>query len=388
MLKIGIFGGSFNPPHIGHQRLALQAADRLALNKVIVMPAFAAPHKQTAGLAAAYDRVNMCRLGLCPDSRFEVSTLEIERADKSYTYKTFEQLLKMYHGAEFYLIIGSDMLETFTQWKNWQDILGMARVCAASRQKGHDCNLGAFTPEQAERITVLPVEPFEVSSSEIRSKIVNGESTEGLLEDSVRGYIDKNHLYDALLAPYRELLKQKLSERRLYHSECVARSARELAKKYGADENKAVIAGLLHDIMKNAEEKEQKAVIAKAGIVLSKAEDENVKVLHSIAGEAFLRTQTDINDEEIFSAVRRHTTGSAGMSLLDKVIYVADFISSDRDYPDVGKVIRLAYVSLEEAILYTTSFTIDRLVSKSKFIHPATVECYNDTLTAINRKGK
>lgn len=388
MLKIGVFGGSFNPPHTGHQRLALQAADRLALNKVLVMPASIPPHKQASALACAHDRIEMCRLAFSGDSRFEVSTLEIDRGDKSYTVDTLHEIRQQYPGAELYLIIGSDMLETFTKWYCWQEILDMAHICAASREKGYKFIPDEFTSEQQKKITFIESEPFEVSSSELRGKIQSDESTQGLLDEGVREYIEKNLLYCTSLAPYRELLTRHLNERRFYHSECVSRCARTLAAKYGADVNKAALAGLVHDIMKNVTEAGQRAVIDRAGIVLSEAESANPKVLHSIAGEAFLRTDCGIEDEEILSAVRYHTTGRAGMSLLDKVIYIADFISADRDYPDVDVVRRLADASLEQAILYTAGYTISKLVSKGKIIHPATVDCYNDTLLEIKRKGK
>ena len=389
MQKIGIFGGTFNPPHIGHQRLVLAAAGRLGLDEVLIMPACIPPHKQPTQLACARDRVNMCTLGLCPDSRFKVSTLEIDRGEKSYTVETLEQLSTQYRSAEFYLIIGSDMLESFTRWYRWQDILALARVCAAQRENGAGCVLSEeLTPGQRKRITVIPFEPLEISSSEIRRRIISGESTAGLLESDVRDYIDKNRLYDTRLAPYRELLGKMLSEKRFYHSECVSRAAGELALRFGADENKAVLAGLVHDITKNIPENEQRSFIAEAGIVLSDIEQANTKLLHAVSGEAFLRTQTDIADEEIFSAVRCHTTGKAHMSLLEQVVYIADFISQDRDYPDVDTVRTLAEKSLESAILYTAGYTIGKLASGNKVIHPATVECYNEILLNMKRKGK
>jgi len=164
-------------------------------------------------------------------------------------------------------------------------------------------------------------------------------------------------------------------------SECAA----ELAERFGADVQKARVAGLLHDVMKNAQKQEHLEELEKAGIVLSDVEKENTKVWHQLSGAAFLKNNNIIADEEILGAVKWHTTGRSDMTLLEKVVYVADFISADRTYPDVDVVRSLARESLDEAIIYTTQYTIKKLVSAGLPVHPATVDCYNDM---ILRKGQ
>ena len=149
-----------------------------------------------------------------------------------------------------------------------------------------------------------------------------------------------------------------------------------LAERYGASVEKARLAGLLHDVMKNAPANEQLALMPD----ITPLELLNTKVWHQISGEAFLRQNGIVTNEEILGAVRWHTTGKAGMTLLEKIIYVADFISADRDYKDVEVVRRLAYISLEHAILYTSRYTVNKMVSQDLLLHPATVECYNDML--------
>lgn len=177
---------------------------------------------------------------------------------------------------------------------------------------------------------------------------------------------------------YDKLLRSRLDDYRYIHSLGVAKSAKELAALYGADEEKAYTAGLLHDVMKNASPDEQLQIMEKADIILSPCEKLNQKLWHAIAGAAFLKTELNITDEEIISAVRWHTTGKAGMTTLEKTVYLADFISEDRTYPDVDEVRRLARISLESAIVYTQKYCIQKLLSQNMIIDPSGVECYND----------
>ena len=177
---------------------------------------------------------------------------------------------------------------------------------------------------------------------------------------------------------YDKLLRSRLDDYRYIHSLGVAKSAKELAALYGADEEKAYTAGLLHDVMKNAAPDEQLQIMEKADIILSPCEKLNQKLWHAIAGAAFLKTELNITDEEIISAVRWHTTGKAGMTTLEKTVYLADFISEDRTYPDVDEVRRLAHISLERAIVYTQKYCIQKLLSQNMIIDPSGVECYND----------
>ena len=381
--KIGIFGGTFNPPHLGHVRLANEAAEKIGADKILIIPSCIPPHKMPGKLASGEERTEMCRLAF-EGERFEVSSIELDRGDKSYTVETLRELRKVYPESELYFIIGSDMLETFTQWYRWEEILTLAKICAASRENGFKADLSVFTPEQRERIIFLETEPLEVSSTQIRVEIAKNGTPE-FLNPKVLKYIEENGLYDDGLSSYRKILAEKLDDFRIYHSECVSECAAVLAEKYGADPEKARLAGLMHDVMKNATADGHFEYIEKSGEKLTKVDISNPKVWHQISGAAYLKENGIITDEEILGAVRWHTTGKAGMTLLEKIVYVADFISADRNYPDVADVRRLADKSLEEAILYTSRYTVNKLASKNLPIHPATVECYNDMIINSGR---
>ena len=177
---------------------------------------------------------------------------------------------------------------------------------------------------------------------------------------------------------FRKLIKVILKENRYVHSLNVADSAKELAQKYGCDEEKAYTAGLLHDVMKNASDFELLSAIDKAGDELTCCEKANKKLWRAVAGTAFLKTELNIKDVDILNAVRYHTTARKNMTVLEKVIYVADFISADRDYPGVEEVRAAAEESLEKAMMIGLEFCIHEIVERKQILHPDSVDAYNE----------
>jgi predicted HD superfamily hydrolase involved in NAD metabolism len=176
---------------------------------------------------------------------------------------------------------------------------------------------------------------------------------------------------------YTAIIESRLRPERFKHSLNVADCAAKLAEKYGADADKARLAGILHDITKQTPLEEQYGYIISAGGELSKLELNNPSVIHQKSGEAYCRTVLGIDDRDVLGAIRYHTTGRRGMTLLERIVYTADFISADRNYPDVDKMRALAAQSLEDAMIYSLKFTINKLVGETQLIHPDTLECYN-----------
>lgn len=186
---------------------------------------------------------------------------------------------------------------------------------------------------------------------------------------------------------YEEIISKRMKSARFKHSKNVAKEAVRLAKKYGADPKKAEIAGILHDATKETDEKEQMALIRRAGIELSEMERSSPKLWHAISGSAFVQMELDVTDPEIIDAIRYHTTGRAGMTLLDKVIFIADFTSADRDYDGVDKMRKVADKDLDEAVLEGMSFTIADLAQRKLTIAPDTFRGYNE-MAALKAKKK
>lgn len=187
-------------------------------------------------------------------------------------------------------------------------------------------------------------------------------------------------------AEFINIIRRRLSETRFVHSMNVANAAAELAKKYGADEEKAYTAGILHDIMKEESLDIQYEYISRNNEIMTVLERSKSQVVHQMSGAAYCRIELGIDDEEILSAIRYHTTGKRDMTLLQKIVYTADFISAERSYPDVEIMRGKAHNSLEEAMLYSLKYTINDLASKAMLIHPDTLECYNSILENFMEK--
>lgn len=196
-MRIGIFGGAFNPVHNGHINLAENYLNAMALDKVIFIPTYKPPHKSDNELVSGQDRINMLSLALT-DKRFEISTIEFEREQKSYTYDTLKELKKLYPDDSLYLIIGSDQFLSFDKWYRYKDILEMATLCSFPRENNDNERLEMLRYSKqlgAEDSIILDKPVYKVSSSEIREKIRQEQDISGLVPDAVEKYITEKGLY-------------------------------------------------------------------------------------------------------------------------------------------------------------------------------------------------
>ena len=185
---------------------------------------------------------------------------------------------------------------------------------------------------------------------------------------------------DAIYDKYKKILEKRLNEKRYYHSLCVADEAKRLAVRYGGDAEKCYLAGLLHDITKNASCEEHLQIFETFGIILSEVEKNAQKLWHAMSGAAYIRYVLLIDDNELIDAVRYHTTAKADMSLTAKILYLADFTSKDRDYDDVDVMRKLVDVSIEDAMIYSLGYSIKDLVEQGRAIHPDTLSAYNQVI--------
>ncbi len=186
---------------------------------------------------------------------------------------------------------------------------------------------------------------------------------------------------------FKEILKNRLTEKRYIHSLNVADSAKQLAKLYGYDEEIAYTAGLIHDCCKDTPAGLQLSYMLENGVELSEYELGVAKLYHSICGSVFVKKEFGIDNQDIINAVRYHTTGRKNMSLLEKIIFIADFISDERDYNGVEIMREKAVKSLDEAIVEGLSFTIKDLIDQGRIIHPDTLDAYNDAMMKILSTG-
>ncbi|MEE1155058.1 MAG: bis(5'-nucleosyl)-tetraphosphatase (symmetrical) YqeK [Acutalibacteraceae bacterium] len=179
---------------------------------------------------------------------------------------------------------------------------------------------------------------------------------------------------------YKHLIKGRMGKKRYVHSVNVAKSARQLALQYGGDVEKAEIAGILHDITKETPYDEQLQIINSNGIILDDVQRFSPKTWHAISGSLFIKEHLNIQDIDILNAVRYHTSGRADMSLLEKIIFVADYIGEERNYKGVEVMRQKAKRSLEEAMLYGVSFSISDLTARQCAIDFNTLGLYNELI--------
>jgi predicted HD superfamily hydrolase involved in NAD metabolism len=179
-------------------------------------------------------------------------------------------------------------------------------------------------------------------------------------------------------------LKSKLTPERYTHVLSVRELALDLAKRYGADLRKVNLAVLLHDCAKWMRTSEQYEAAANHEIQLDEIERHNPSLLHALIGAEFAVSHFDVDNPEILNAIRVHTTGSGKMTLIDKILYVADFAEPKRHHAEAHSVRELAYQDLDKAVFETSRYKIEYLLAKGVLIHPHTIDGYNSALQEIS----
>ena len=391
--RIALFGGTFDPIHNGHIELARRFAQLLRLDRVILMPTFVPPHKLRCELAPAIDRLAMCRLACAPYAELDVSDLEINRRGASFTVHTLEQLHRQYPDSELFLLTGADMFLTLGTWYRFADIARLATLCAVPRDTTNANELRTYAKRLEQQGARCEVADFTLpawSSTEIRKRLQRLGDVRDCIPAVVADYIAAHDLYTQhksyrnVEEQYTDIIRGRLTPRRFEHSLAVARQAEYLAKKHGSDPDKARVAGLLHDILKDTDGDSQLQIFKDFGILLDAVEEQAPKLWHARAGALFLEHILGITDREILDAVRYHTPGRAGMTLLDIVLYLADFTSADRDYPDVDTMRRLTEEDMDAAMRYALAYTIDDLQAQGRPVHPDTLACYRERVGDTN----
>ena len=377
-MKIVLYGGSFNPPHIGHIAAAKAAKRQLKPDKLLIIPDCAAPHKDMPEASPTPEqRLALCRLSFDGIPDCEVSDIEIGRGGKSYTCDTLRQLKKFYPGASFTLLVGTDMLCSFDQWKDFRWILENAALAAFPREKGEGKRLSAaasaLKKQYGAKVELVDMKPTAASSTELRSLLPRREGRE-LLQPDAYDYIIAQRLYAA--APEWKWLRKKayamLKDSRVPHVQGCEQEALRLAGRWGADPDAAAEAAILHDITKKYEREEQLNLCEKYGIITDAWERGSGKLMHALTGAAVARAQFGCSDE-VCRAIRWHTTGRADMALLEKVIYLADYIEPTRSFEGVEALRRLAYEDIDRALALGFSMSLEDVRAGGEQPHPNTV---------------
>lgn len=387
-MRIGIFGGTFNPPHLGHLAAARAVRETLKLDRLFLIPDGIPPHKALPeGSPTAEQRLEMTRLaGEELGENAETLDLELRREGRSFTSDTLEILRRQYPEAELWLLLGTDMFETLQAWHAPEKILRLAGIAAFGRTQENTDALFAARQEELYRaypharvFTLSVPGVLNVSSTELRRELAMGGG-EALLTPSVYGYILRCGLYgtraDLRHLPLHQLRPVALSylkHKRIPHVLGTEQEAVRLAIRYGADVEKARRAALLHDCTKKLEKPEQLELCRRCGIALDPLESEALKLQHAKTGAAVARSVFGV-DDEIYGAILWHTTGHAQMTLLEKIIYLADYIEPTRDFPGVDKLREACYDSLDAGLRLGLEMTVQEMQERGNPVHRATLE--------------
>jgi nicotinate-nucleotide adenylyltransferase len=195
-MKILIFGGTFNPVHIGHVEMCRAACAAVRADKVLVIPTFIPPHKSVGDeLVKSEHRINMCRIAFSNDANTEISDIEIKRQGSSYTVQTLEQIERLYPAAELYLLCGADMFLTLHEWRDPLRIFDICTVCAVPRSGGDTAELHAYAMQHIDeglKYIALNTRISDISSTQIRNDV---DGNRKFLPDGVYDYIVQNNLY-------------------------------------------------------------------------------------------------------------------------------------------------------------------------------------------------
>lgn len=367
-MKILVFGGSFDPPHLGHAALLNAAVKKLRPDRVLIVPAYQAPLKGRPGASAA-ERLVLIRLGLLPalaKARLDLS--EMKSGKKVYTVDTLRRLKTRHPNAELHFVTGADSAANFLRWKNPAQLRALASWWTATRP-----GTGA-PPKDFRRI---PGRMPGVSSTEIRRRLALGLPVKGLTAPAVERRIIARGLYGAALLGR---LKDALTTERFHHTLCVADLADELARRWGLDAEKARLAGLLHDLGRSIPVPLMPAYVKKRRLKIEGAAGiaaHQPLLFHAHISADLARRRFGVDDPEVLSAVRKHTLGDRRMAPLDRLLYVADACSKDRGHAAAPRLRALARRDLKKAFAAVVREKLSYVKRGGFWVHPLAKVLWN-----------
>ncbi|MBO4963107.1 MAG: nicotinate (nicotinamide) nucleotide adenylyltransferase [Clostridia bacterium] len=364
MNKIVIFGGSFDPITKEHINVIKALALIPDVEKVIVVPTYKPPHKKASGTFYKH-KVEMLNLALKDMQKVEISLFEIELKRVVYSWETIKHFKEIYPSFQICFAMGTDMLDIFSSWKNPEYIAQNATIILFNRDDKEKTKRAILNFENTynKKVLVQEYNSTSISSTEIRVKNMLNLPIDDLADSKVVEYIKQKNLY--LGDRFYYYINQVLPEKRRRHTAGVIIAGLGLAKRLKLDSRQVEIACLLHDNAKYLNYKDYKGF----------AYQEMPKnVVHQFLGEYIAREQLGVIDEQILVAIKYHTTGRKDMSLLEKVVFMADIIESGRTFNGVE---RLRALTEQDFNLGFKESVKDLLESLSEDKYYLTIQAYN-----------
>ncbi|MDO5033416.1 MAG: nicotinate (nicotinamide) nucleotide adenylyltransferase [Eubacteriales bacterium] len=369
-VTLGIFGGSFDPFHLGHRRLLEAALKAYNFTSFYLIPTSSPAYKDRA-LSLAIYRYTMAELATADLNQVKLSRIELKQTEgPNYTFNTLSKLEKKWakkskEAVKFKLVLGSDALDYFESWYKPEGILAQADLLIALRgddakeAKAYRKKAKALQKAYGGSIEFFPMQPLEISSTSLRQQLQEGELKKKYYQEPVADFIRQHrpyHFYEdfqalqpethKLLRTYEQAIWHKLPPQRLVHVANVCLYAVHLARLHDLDADKAALAGLLHDSCKHIPLPEQHTYVKQSGFSYAV----NAAIAHGPASAYWNKMALGLDDQDIYQAVMYHTTGRPGMTPLEKVIYLADKIEFGRPFNHLEKIRQAAETDLDEAM--------------------------------------
>jgi len=386
--RIAIMGGTFDPIHYGHLVTAEAVRHEYNVERVIFIPTGQPAHKMDYAVTHSEHRYLMTVLATVANPFFDVARMEIDRDGATYTIDTIKALRQLCGThTKIYFITGADAIQQILTWKDADELLKLCSFVAVTRP-GYNT---ALLREQVLRIKhkyetrlhFLEVPALAISSSDIRARIGKGKPVTYLLPEQVERYITKTGLYrddtDKHLAAAETYVTTHLREARVTHTRGVVTEAEKLARRFGADPQKARLAAWLHDCTRYFDDAEARKICKENGIKLDDVLKNAPVLTHGLTAAVVAAKELGVEDGDVLNAVRYHTLGRPGMSVLEKIIYLADAIEPGReDYPGLADTRRAAETDLDEAVALAMAQSIMYTEKKGGAVHPATADALRD----------
>ncbi len=420
-MRLGLFGGSFDPPHIGHLRAAKIFAQSAKLDMLYIMPAYVSPFKtQSQNNITATQRLEMTQRAFSllstPETKIVISDIEVANTQTSYTIDTVNKILDQHDENRLFLLVGSDMFVTLERWKSFEELFKRCDIYTMTRKNQHSDILYAYAENYRKTygacVNIIECDALQVSSTEIREKLryKDYSNLQNLLTGDVLRYIIDNSLYqdaalscdkvfchtptsDETISAIQKDMQKFLTPDRLNHTLSVEGEAQKIANlffpslgidlKYLTDISAAA---LLHDFTKKLDIISQKELCVKYGVKTDSVSCDSCSLLHSVTAAHFARDRYKINNI-VFNAVKNHTTGNKNMNIIDKIIFLSDYIEPTRKNQSCINARNVFYHDIEtfgptqkildKAVLNSLESTIKHLLDTHQPIDIETVRARN-----------
>ena len=387
MNRIGLLGGTFNPIHKGHLNIAKSALRESELDEVWFIPNGCPPHKTIDNNITAISRYNMVFDTIKDVPGFVIKDIELSSLDYNYTHDTLRMLSDKYPDTKFYFIIGEDSLDSFANWRKPDIICKYATILVATRSDNND-NIKDRIDKLSKRFNgefiLLNCDFVDVSSTDIREKIRLNEAVADDIDPGTLKYINNHMVYEDIdinsNTPYLTImddLSKILKPTRFEHTIGVMHTAINLGMRYDVPLEMCRYAGLLHDAAKSYTKEELIAFCEDKHIEITDSEYKAPHLLHGKVGAYIAQNKYNINDERILNAIINHTTGRPEMTLLEQIVFVADYIEPRRSKAfRLNEIRAMAYYNIDIATAMILKDTINYLKDIDAFIDDKTIKTY------------